>query len=104
MAAAQQGSLATSAIAAAPLCSAPCVRHHPLRGAHFSPLGSPCWPAPPLCTAPYCPLQLLYNFIYKEPSAANFSSVLGALDLLRFICSRDQTIAQVGAAAARLPG
>jgi hypothetical protein len=41
-------------------------------------------------------LQLLYNFIYKEPSAANFSSVLGALDLLRFICSRDQTIAQVG--------
>ncbi|KAL4459101.1 hypothetical protein ABPG75_013966 [Micractinium tetrahymenae] len=40
-----------------------------------------------------CYPQLLYNFIYKEPTAANFSSVLGAMDLLRFLCSRDVTIA-----------
>lgn len=43
-----------------------------------------------------CPsLQLLSNFIYKEASAANFTTAAGAVDLLRFLCSRDLTISQV---------
>lgn len=41
-----------------------------------------------------CYPQLLHNFVYKAPTAANFSSLLGAVDLLRFLCSRDLTIAQ----------
>lgn len=41
-----------------------------------------------------CYPQLLHNFIYKTPTAANFTSVFGAVDLLRFLCSRDLTIAQ----------
>ena len=66
--------------------------------------------ASPCLTRPPCPLsfilscisfyhlhQLLHNFIYREPTlAANFTSVAGAVDMLRFLCSRDATIAQVG--------
>jgi hypothetical protein len=40
--------------------------------------------------------QLLYNFIYKEPAAGQLRSLGGAVDALRFMCSRDLTIAQVG--------
>lgn len=38
--------------------------------------------------------QLLYNFIYKSPTIENFTTAVGAVDLLRFLCSRDLTIAQ----------
>ncbi|PRW60464.1 expressed protein isoform A [Chlorella sorokiniana] len=41
-----------------------------------------------------CYPQLLSNFIYKEASAANFTTAAGAVDLLRFLCSRDLTISQ----------
>lgn len=47
----------------------------------------------PVCMLTCYP-QLLYNFIYKEPSAANLSSLGGAIDMIRFVCSRDLTIAQ----------
>lgn len=54
-------------------------------------------PLPTVSNSHPLPLQLLHNFIYKAPTAANFSSLFGAVDLLRFLCSRDLTIAQAGA-------
>jgi pimeloyl-ACP methyl ester carboxylesterase len=82
---------AAPAVGASPAAPAPA-----MSSAIAATCSSPCCLPSPVCTAGplYC-LQLLYNFVYKEPSAANFTSVLGALDLLRYICSRDQTIAQV---------
>lgn len=47
----------------------------------------------PVCML-ICYPQLLHNFIYRQPTRANFSSVAGALDLVRFVCSRDLTISQ----------
>lgn len=46
------------------------------------------------CSAAPVP-QLLHNFIYKEFSAGSFTSVGDVMDLLRLLCSRDLTIAQV---------
>lgn len=52
------------------------------------------------------PLQLLGNFIYKDLAPENFTTLSGAIDAVRFLCSRDLTIAQVGArrASRRLRG
>lgn len=41
-----------------------------------------------------CYPQLLHNFVYKSPSWRNLSSLAGAVDLIRFFCSRDLTISQ----------
>lgn len=47
------------------------------------------------CVASACAPQLLSNFIYKRADARNFTTAAGAVDLLRFLCSRDLTISQV---------
>ncbi len=41
-----------------------------------------------------CSPQLLSNFIYRIPDVRQAKSVLGAMDCLRFLCSRDLIIAQ----------
>lgn len=50
---------------------------------------------PPLSLHTHTHLQLLANFIYREPGLHNLTSVDGVVDTLRFLCSRDLTIGQV---------
>ena len=39
--------------------------------------------------------QLLRNFVYKGPNFATISSLLGIVDSLRFVFSRDLMVAEV---------
>ena len=48
----------------------------------------------PVCMLTIYP-QLLRNFVYKGPNLATISSLLGIVDSLRFVFSRDLMVAEV---------
>ena len=48
----------------------------------------------PVCMLTIYP-QLLRNFVYKGPNFATISSLLGIVDSLRFVFSRDLMVAEV---------
>ena len=47
----------------------------------------------PVCLLTIYP-QLLRNFLYKVPTLLSFSSLLGVIDWMRYIFSRDLLIAE----------
>ena len=47
----------------------------------------------PVCLLTIYP-QLLRNFLYKVPNLLSFSSLLGVVDWMRYIFSRDLLIAE----------
>ena len=48
----------------------------------------------PVCLLTIYP-QLLRNFLYKVPTLLSFSSLLGVIDWMRYLFSRDLLIAEV---------
>ena len=48
----------------------------------------------PVCMLTIYP-QLLRNFVYKMPNFARLNSLLGFVDSLRFVFSRDLMVAEV---------
>ena len=48
----------------------------------------------PVCLLTIYP-QLLRNFLYKVPTLLSFSSLLGVVDWMRYLFSRDLLIAEV---------
>ena len=48
----------------------------------------------PVCLLTIYP-QLLRNFLYKVPTLLSFSSLLGIVDWMRYLFSRDLLIAEV---------
>lgn len=48
----------------------------------------------PVCMLTIYP-QLLRNFVYKMPDFARLNSLLGFVDSLRFVFSRDLMVAEV---------
>lgn len=49
----------------------------------------------PVCLMTCYP-DLLRNFIYSQPSWSSLFSAVGLMDAMRFVCSRDLLIAEVG--------
>jgi hypothetical protein len=49
----------------------------------------------PVCMLTIYP-QLLSNFVYKMPNFARLTTMLGVVDSLRFVFSRDLMVAEVG--------